>query len=94
MKTKLPKRVKAWLNAYPDGGLLTWKRGKHARAYRPRGGRTVRVVELRRGEVVVDVEALAVMATNHAFDFPDRWDASVSKWHQQFRAALKKVGVR
>ena len=89
--TRQPKRIKAWINEY-DWGLGTpresIREARNASEFRVGTCRVaVRVVELRRGEVIVDVEALveAFMRVG-----PSCWPADEAA----LRAALKKVGVR
>lgn len=78
-----PKRVKGWAKVYANGtaGEVTTKRPETFPA-----GRVARVVELRRGEVIVDVEALC----QHF------WETHSGPYHdiEQLRAALRKVGKR
>ena len=52
------------------------------------GARTVRVVEVRRGEVVVDVEALVEAVLERLHKLPYITDGDV------LREVLRKVGVR
>lgn len=93
---KTPKRVKGYVNVYPNtAGHVVWSTATEAKTNStPRRLRTARLVELRKGEVIVDVEKAAVMAANWAYDFPDRWDSAVRKFHNEVRAALRKVGKR
>lgn len=98
MKTKKPKRIKAWVNKYDWGIAVPRESIKEARehAAAPDGGAlrvAVPLVELRRGEVVVDVEALADAVARDLVDSGyDEEDAPT--FLESVRAALKKVGVR
>lgn len=84
---KTPKRVKGYVNVYPNTTGLVWSTATKAKMNStPRRLRTARLVELRRGEVIVDVEALC----QHF------WETHSGPYHdiEQLRAALRKVGKR
>jgi hypothetical protein len=90
---KTPKRRKVWVTGHFDKGIKLAVSKAEALKFNPQQ-QPVRLVELRKGEVIVDVEKAAVMAANWAYDFPDRWDSAVRKFHNEVRAALRKVGKR
>lgn len=90
MKTKQPKRIKVWVNDYgevtgqlhksrSDAERLAWSIAEPLRI--------VPLIEIRHGEVVVDVEALLA-----AYFQPGVWWPPTAK--NALRAALKNVGVR
>ena len=86
---KTSKRVKGWLNEWRGvhGILLCSKRPKAPKKGEP--FRAVRVVELRKGEVIVDVEAL-VEAYLAEIDVEDE----SMNMTECLCAALRKVGKR
>ena len=78
---KTPKRAKGRV-------VACGQHIQHANVMCCENGRRVRVVELRKGEVIVDVEALVA-------EFTDRWENSdPSGAYDALRAALRKVGKR
>lgn len=89
-RSKKPKRIKVWVNEYGSNVGFAHPSRRDARAaLTPSSTRVaVRLVELRRGEVVVDVEALVEGFEERAHEAP--YSSSV----HNLRAALKKVGVR
>ena len=92
-KRKQPKRIRVWANVH-DGGVnddysTAWPNRKTALACGSRARRVaVPLVELRRGEVVVNVEELVEMFVKLDYERHDIFVSVV------LRAALKKVGVR
>ena len=94
MKTKQPKRIRQWVNEYSQGsGAPTYCTAfSNKRAAKNNTGVhfvqvAVPLIEIRRGEVVVDVEALVAV-----YFQPGVWWPPTAK--NALRAALKKVGVR
>lgn len=89
---KTPKRVKGWVATRPTSKVVvatavTRLQGDATeQANLHPDSRLIRVVELRRGEVIVDVEALC----QHF------WETHSGPYHdiEQLRAALRKVGKR
>lgn len=86
MTTKKPKRVKGWSLQHEDGDhmLHTSRRDAERIVSGKSKWRSFRVVELRKGEVIVDAQKLE----NLAFALGGILHAD------EIRAALKKVGVR
>ena len=88
---KTPKRVKGWVEVVPGGRLPRLCRTRKTASAGVLGA--VRVVELRRGEVIVDVEALVAEARGQwkrtADDITD-----LKVVDEILRAALRKVGKR
>lgn len=94
-RSKQPKRVKGWMATWPDdtdGGLrATRNDAEFDLRLHGGGGRIARVVEVRRGEVVVGVQAV-VDAYSEELDVADEpWNHNTM---EALRAALRKVGVR
>lgn len=81
---KTPKRVSGWVPVPRNGTALAVTR-EEAGATPNR--RIARVVELRRGEVIVDVEALVT-------SLRDEWLKYPTLHSNKLRAALRKVGKR
>ena len=90
-QVKTPKRVKGWVEVVPGGRLPRLCRTRKTASAGVLGA--VRVVELRRGEVIVDVEALVAEARGQwkrtADDITD-----LKVVDEILRAALRKVGKR
>lgn len=91
-KTKQPKRVKGWLATWPDdtdGGLRATRSDAEfdVTIGDAESARVARMVEVRPGEVVVDVEkVLEEMRRKGLFSFTRPID--------EVRAVLRNVGVR
>lgn len=89
-RSKKPKRIKQWINVY-DGetGLGHDTVSKAREASEGSASRTaVPLIELRRGEVVVDVEALVEEYVRQTKGY------ALDREREALRAAIKKVGVR
>lgn len=89
-RSKKPKRIKVWAVFDPHVDERRTDAELKAEAMKKAqlvDGRALRLIEIRRGEVVVDVEAL-VMAFERLDRDPNSYAVS------NLRAALKKVGVR
>lgn len=93
MKTK---RIRQWVNEFSQGKgaptyCSTYNRRKSALA--TAGSSCLRVavplVELRRGEAVVDVKALEEAFAEEIQDARHVWEVQIA-----LRAAIKRVGVR
>jgi len=89
---KRTKRAKAWFCVERPAELLSEHSSKQSAENCVLGEdnlRIARMVELREGEVVVDVERLV-----EAFIAGDVWGCLAGKGPDVLRAALRKVGVR
>lgn len=91
MKTKQPKRIKTWVNLYAHGDLGIPRHTKDDAVFHGYGAIRVgvRLIEVRRGEVVVNVKALEEAFAVEAQGAGHLWDAQAA-----LKAAIKKVGVR
>ena len=89
MKTKQPKRIKVWVNDYGEvtGQMHKSRSDAERLAWSIAARVAVPLIEIRRGEVVVDVEALVAV-----YFQPGVWWPPTAK--NALRAALKNVGVR
>lgn len=96
MKTKQPKRIKGWVNEFAQGvSCWAYVSRKEAKDHVGAGALRVAVplIEIRRGELVVDVEALAeAVALDLVAVGYDEEDAPT--FFESARRALKRVGVR
>lgn len=79
---KTPKRVKGWVEVVPGGRLPRLCRTRKTASAGVLGA--VRVVELRKGEVIVSEEALVTWLSAER----DYWTS------ETIRRALRKVGKR
>lgn len=88
---KTTKRRKVWVTFFDDGEHFAFDTCREAKSYAgPFGSerQAVAMVELRKGEAIVDVEALVA-------EFATRWENSdPSGAYDALRAALRKVGKR